>query len=64
MDLLLRYARTMLPRPGIGGSGGSEAVDGEKPEGGNEEDLDKDVKLLLDSVEPVFQSRNPAVGIS
>lgn len=43
-NLLLRYARTMLPRPG--------AID---------EDMDKDVKLLLASVEPLFQSRNPAV---
>ena len=57
MDLLLRYARTMLPRPGSGGT-----VDGEK--GGDEEDVDKDVKLLLDSVEPVFQSRNPAVSVT
>jgi AP-3 complex subunit beta len=59
MDLLLRYARTMLPRPGIGGSAG--AVIGE--EGGKDEDMDKDVKLLVDSVEPVFQSRNPAVSV-
>jgi len=57
MDLLLRYARTMLPRPGIGSS-----VVGE--EEGKDEDMDKDVKLLLDSVEPVFQSRNPAVSVS
>ncbi|KIM40525.1 hypothetical protein M413DRAFT_72858 [Hebeloma cylindrosporum] len=56
MNLLLRYARTMLPRPGMGGS---EGVTGE--EEGKDEDMDKDVKLLLDSVEPVFQSRNPAV---
>jgi len=60
MDLLLRYARTMLPRPGIGSSAG--AVAGE--EEGKEEDMDKDVKLLLDSVELVFQSRNPAVSVS
>lgn len=61
MDLLLRYARTMLPRPGIGGSAG--AVAGEEEEG-KEDDVDKDVKLLLDSVELVFQSRNPAVSVS
>ncbi|KAF8240686.1 hypothetical protein L208DRAFT_1231334 [Tricholoma matsutake] len=46
-NLLLRYARTMLPRPG--------AID---------EDMDKDVKLLLASVEPLFQSRNPAVVLA
>ena len=34
---------------------------GKEPERDTEE-LDKDVKLLLDSVEPVFQSRNPAVS--
>ncbi|KAF8954115.1 adaptin N terminal region-domain-containing protein [Flammula alnicola] len=48
MELLLRYVRTMLIRPGGGGT-----VEGE--------DLDKDIKLFLDSVQPVFQSRNPAV---
>jgi len=60
MDLLLRYARTMLPRPGIGSSAGAMAGEEE----GKEEDMDKDVKLLLDSVELVFQSRNPAVSVS
>ena len=56
INLLLRYARTMLPRPtgtkenkGVGGGDGEE------------EEIDSDVKLLLDSVEPTFQSRNPAV---
>jgi AP-3 complex subunit beta len=28
-----------------------------------EEDMDKDVKLLLTSVEPLFMSRNPAVCV-
>ena len=46
MNLLLRYARTMLPRPAVRDDG---------------EELDKDVKLLLESAEPLFQSRNPAV---
>ncbi|KAF9522067.1 adaptin N terminal region-domain-containing protein [Crepidotus variabilis] len=54
MNLLLRYARTMLVRPvwkdGVGGG-----VDED------EHELDKDLKLLLDSVKPIFQSRNPAV---
>ncbi len=43
LNLLLRYARTMLPRP-------------------SEEDIDADVKFLLTSAEPLYQSRNPAVG--
>jgi hypothetical protein len=46
LNLLLRYARTMLPRP-------IEA---------SPEELDRDVKFLLTSAEPLFQSRNPAVS--
>ncbi|KAJ7931408.1 adaptin N terminal region-domain-containing protein [Mycena leptocephala] len=45
LNLLLRYARTMLPRP-------------------VEEELDADVKFLLTSAEPLFQSRNPAVVLA
>jgi hypothetical protein len=43
MNLLLRYTRTMLPRP-VG------------------DEVDVDVKLLLQSVEPILMSYNPAVG--
>lgn len=43
MNLLLRYARTMLPRP-VG------------------DEVDVDVQLLLQSVEPVLMSCNPAVS--
>ncbi|CAK5268769.1 unnamed protein product [Mycena citricolor] len=46
LNLLLRYARTMLPRPSEG------------------EEMDGDVKLLLNSAEPLFQSRNPAVVLA
>ncbi len=46
LALLLRYSRTMLPRPLLNGE---------------EEEIDKDVKLLLNSAEPLFFSRNPAV---
>lgn len=52
MNLLLRYVRTMLARPIV--VEGPDSV---------EEELDKDVKLLLDSVEPIFLSRNPAVSL-
>ena len=51
INLLLRYARTMLPRP-------SSIVDGEKCT----EDVDLDLQLLLTSSEPLLQSRNPAVS--
>ena len=52
INLLLRYARTMLPRPM-----------GRTNEGMVNEEIDSDVKLLLDSVEGVFQNRNPAVRV-
>ncbi|KAK7033043.1 AP complex subunit beta [Favolaschia claudopus] len=45
LNLLLRYARTMLPRP-------------------TEDEIDNDVKFLLTSAEPLFQSRNPAVVLA
>jgi AP-3 complex subunit beta len=56
INLLLRYARTMLPRPTKGNKG---AAGGD----GEEEEIDSDVKLLLESVEGIFQSRNPAVRV-
>ncbi|THU96338.1 hypothetical protein K435DRAFT_858648 [Dendrothele bispora CBS 962.96] len=49
LNLLLRYARTMLPRPIA------------KPDG---DEIDPDLKLLLDSSAPLFQSRNPAVVLA
>lgn len=76
MGLLLRYVRVMCARPVWGvrgvdddetGSGSGNESKVEKPirregEEEGEGELDKDVKLLLDSVLPVFQSRNPAVS--
>lgn len=56
INLLLRYARTMLPRPVSKGVVGG---DSEK----EEEEIDSDVKLLLESVEGTFQNRNPAVRV-
>ncbi|KAI6037663.1 adaptin N terminal region-domain-containing protein, partial [Pisolithus marmoratus] len=53
LNLLLRYARTMLPKPTIARDVGSES-----------EDLDKDLQLLQSSAEPLFQSRNPAVVLA
>ncbi|KZT73489.1 hypothetical protein DAEQUDRAFT_754362 [Daedalea quercina L-15889] len=44
LDLLTRYARTMLPRPA--------------------EEVDADLRLLLSSAEPLFQSQNPAVVLA
>ncbi|GJE85585.1 adaptin N terminal region-domain-containing protein [Phanerochaete sordida] len=49
MALLLRYARTMLPRPVVTG---------------DREEVDLDVRLLLTSSEPLFQSYNPAVVLA
>ena len=59
INLLLRYARTMLPRP-MGTKESKGVVGGDSEE---EEEIDSDVKLLLDSVEGIFQSRNPAVRV-
>ncbi|KAF8515386.1 adaptin N terminal region-domain-containing protein [Hysterangium stoloniferum] len=52
MNLLLRYARQMLPKPQM-----LEDCNGK-------EDIDPDIRLLLSSAEPLFQSRNPAVVLS
>jgi AP-3 complex subunit beta len=52
LELLVRYARTMLPRP-------TSSHDGL---GKEKEDVDRDLDLLLMSAEPLFQSRNPAVS--
>ncbi|KAG5637426.1 hypothetical protein H0H81_004633 [Sphagnurus paluster] len=49
MNLLLRYVRTMLPRP----------IAKE-----DNEEVDTDVKLLLTSAEPLLQSRNPSVVLA
>ncbi|KAJ4001374.1 adaptin N terminal region-domain-containing protein [Lentinula boryana] len=49
LNLLLRYARTMLPRPIV------------NPDG---EEVDQDIDLLLSSTEPLLLSRNPAVVLA
>ncbi|KAI9567299.1 adaptin N terminal region-domain-containing protein [Boletus coccyginus] len=53
LNLLLRYARTMLPKPTV--SKHDESV---------EEEVDADLQLLLVSSEPLFQSKNPAVVLA
>jgi AP-3 complex subunit beta len=52
LELLIRYARTMLPRP---------TTSHDSPEE-EKEDVDPDLELLLSSAEPLFRSRNPAVS--
>lgn len=54
LDLLVRYARTMLARPQVTSVGpdGREVA---------EDDVDPDLHLLLSSSEPLLMSRNPAV---
>ncbi|KAI9440114.1 adaptin N terminal region-domain-containing protein [Lactarius indigo] len=54
LELLVRYARTMLPRP----TASQDSPDKET------EELDQDLELLLVSAEPLFQSCNPAVVMS
>lgn len=66
MGLLLQYARTMLIRPHISSdseTGIQLTGKGRDEQRAEKEEIDMDLKLLLDSVEPVFQSRNPAVRI-
>ncbi|KAI0313175.1 adaptin N terminal region-domain-containing protein [Amylostereum chailletii] len=53
LELLIRYARTMLPRPSV-----LTTKDGEEVE------MDRDLELLVQSSEPLFQSRNPSVVLS
>ena len=49
MNLLVRYARVMLPRPLV------------PADAGGPPEVDSDLRLLISSVEPLFQSNNPAV---
>lgn len=53
LRVLVRYARTMLPKP-VPASEKQRMEEKEKEE-------DKDLKLLLDCAEPLFMSKNPAV---
>ncbi|KAH0833137.1 adaptin N terminal region-domain-containing protein [Lanmaoa asiatica] len=53
LNLLLRYARTMLPKPTVS-----------QHDESTEEEVDADLHLLLASSEPLFQSKNPAVVLA
>ncbi|KAF8121830.1 adaptin N terminal region-domain-containing protein [Boletus edulis] len=53
LNLLLRYASTMLPKPTVSQQGES-----------TEEEVDADLQLLLVSSEPLVQSKNPAVVLA
>jgi len=54
LALLSRYARTMLPRPQV-----IQTTNGQ-----TEYEVDSDLKLLLTTSEPLFQSNNPAVVLA
>ncbi|TFK82840.1 hypothetical protein K466DRAFT_603355 [Polyporus arcularius HHB13444] len=54
MNLLIRYARVMLPRP----------LPSTDVAGSSTVEVDSDLKLLLTSAEPLFQSHNPAVVLA
>ncbi|KAJ3556780.1 hypothetical protein NM688_g1828 [Phlebia brevispora] len=54
LDLLTRYARTMLPRPMV-----TQDANGE-----TKEEIDSDVQLLLTTSAPLYQSHNPAVVLA
>lgn len=55
LELLARYARTMLSKPSDFDS--TESKSGEGSEG-----IDPDLRLLLSSSEPLLLSRNPSVS--
>ncbi|KAI0788032.1 adaptin N terminal region-domain-containing protein [Fomes fomentarius] len=54
INLLVRYARVMLPRPS------TSAI----AEGSSDAEIDSDLRLLITSAEPLFQSQNPAVVLA
>ncbi|EJD06497.1 uncharacterized protein FOMMEDRAFT_131430 [Fomitiporia mediterranea MF3/22] len=54
LELLARYARSMLPRPVTSDSAGNKMDEGN-------EDVDPDLQLLLSASEPLLMSRNPSV---
>lgn len=52
INLLVRYARVMLPRP----------MPSTEADSSSGFEVDRDLKLLITSSEPLFQSSNPAVS--
>ena len=64
LDVLTRYARTMLEKPGTAGPMTPPADSRPDVEDDDEfEGIDVDLALLLYSVRPLFLSRNPAVVV-
>ena len=65
LGVLTRYARTMLDKPEGTGATPPTVPPPPKPHDGDSEDefegIDTDLALLLYSIRPLFQSRNPGV---
>ena len=53
LELLTRYARSMLPKPSVTNNDGVS----------DREEVDPDLQLLLSYAEPLLMSNNPAVSI-
>lgn len=63
LDVLTRYARTMLEKPDHAGNSRPQAkLNGEKKD--DFEGLDLDLAMLLDHAKPLLHSRNPAVVLA
>lgn len=58
LELLAKYARSMLPKPTVSGT----TTDGDNSS--EKDEIDPDLQLLLTNAEPLFMSNNPAVSIS
>ena len=56
LELLARYARSMLPKPSVINSNGKDGIS-------DTEEIDPDLQLLLSNAEPLFLSNNPAVSL-
>ncbi|KDQ14349.1 hypothetical protein BOTBODRAFT_132529 [Botryobasidium botryosum FD-172 SS1] len=64
LDLLARYARTMLSKPVVEKLETEVDTSSFGPQNISSEEVDPDLTLLLESSSPLFQSRNPAVVLA
>ncbi|WVQ79085.1 hypothetical protein IAT38_001179 [Cryptococcus sp. DSM 104549] len=77
LQVLLRYARSMLEKPDAAGAvrpspaptaEGEQNGSGQKADGDESDDefagIDEDLAMLLHCIKPLFQSRNPAVVLA